>query len=236
MFLPRAMGTDAAAAVEPQKLEAVDAKGLHVDLPSPPEELRERIHSGKVRFEFYDSKVIKRPRPGETKFEYRYEYESRSKWKLITQDGQAAIQVSVRYQDIKLERTHRISLPEEMIRDDLFQKPLTLHEFDHVAISSDKRLPALLESMLIDRNALIVKVLNEEEDEFTGKPSPKDLSRISKQFVKDASDEVFNDFVEVVSIRYRELDRISNFGLEPLSSEERQRLIETTPDAIEQSR
>lgn len=214
-------------------LDAVDANGRPVDLPPPPSEIAEWIKTGKVRFEFYDPKVIRRSFAGETEFEFQYTYKSRSSWKRKDEDGKLGIEISIRYHDIELKRSHRILLPQEMIRDDLFDQRLALHEFDHVRISADPWLPALLESMMQERNAVVTKVLDEEEDEFSGKPSPQDLARISNRLVKDESDRVFSDFVAVVSIRYRELDRVSNYGLEKLSDEDRNRIILSAPTPAE---
>jgi hypothetical protein len=211
------------------EVRAVDGDGKPYPVPPPPEAIAKLIRQGNVSFEFYDPKIEPRSFAGETKFEFRYAYQSRSNWQRITQDGKAAIEVKVEYQDITLERSHRVLLPQDLLADDLFTRRLTLHEFDHVRISCDPRLPGLLKAMLIDRNAKIVQVLDENEHEFVGKPSAKDLARIGKQIVKDESDKVFNDFVSVVSIRYQELDRISNYGLKPLTPEDRDRIIEAPP-------
>jgi hypothetical protein len=210
-------------------IRAVDGDGKPYPLPAPPEEIAKLIEQGNVSFEFYDPKIVTRSFAGETKFEFRYAYQSRSNWQRVTQDGKPAIEVRIEYQDISLEREHRVLLPQEMMADDLFTRRLTLHEFDHVRISCDPRLPELLKSMLIDRNSRIVQVLDEEQHEFKDKPNPKDLARIGKQIVKDESDRVFNDFVSIVSIRYQELDRVSNYGLQPLSPEDRDRIIDSPP-------
>ncbi len=224
-------GAEGADSDQALKLSAVDGRGDAVELPQPPDVLSKRIRVGKVRFEFYDPQVVKRALAGETQFEFRYSYDSRSNWKLTKKDDQPAIEVAIRYRNIKLERSHRVLLPEEMIGDDLFQRRLTLHEFDHVAISCDDRLPVLLELMLKERNAVIGKLLNEQSDRFEGQPTTEDLTRISNQFVKTASDQVFRDFVALVAIRYRELDRVSNNGLQPLSAADRDRIIDSPPQA-----
>jgi hypothetical protein len=83
--------------------------------------------------------------------------------------------------------------------------------------------------MLKERNAVVVKWLDEEEDDFKGKPSTQDFARISKRLVQEESDRVFNDFVAVVSIRYRELDRVSEYGIVALSPEDRERIINSAP-------
>lgn len=222
-----ALASEPLAAAASVAVEAVNANGEAIALPAPPGRLAALIAAGKVRFEFYDADVAPRSAAAETHFEFRYSYKSVSNWKLVRPGGTDAVEISVRYRDVRLHRTHRMLLPDTLIREDLFEKPLTLHEFDHVAISSDPRLPALLKSMLHKRNASIVKVLNEHEDGFTGRPTLTDLSRISERAVQVASDQVFNEFVDLVGIRYRELDRASQSGLKPLSPEDRFRIIES---------
>ncbi|MGV3484684.1 MAG: hypothetical protein ACO1RT_09730 [Planctomycetaceae bacterium] len=220
-----------AAATDAKSLPAaVDAQGHAVALPSPPEPLAGLIEIGNVEFEFYNPTVTKRAFAGETKFTFRYSYDSRVRWKLVRQQDQNAIQVSVRYRNVELQRTHRVLLPEKLLGPDLFSRALTLHEFDHVAISCDARLPGVLESMLMKRNATLVKVLDESQDGFRGTPTADDLSRISKRLVQEASDRVFDDFVAIVSIRYRELDRASDSGLKPLTPEGRRRIVESPPE------
>lgn|GEM_PF-2192228 len=220
---------DASSSDVAVKVVAVDGIGNAVSLPQPPESLAEQIKAGKVRFEFYDPDVVQRKMAGETRYEFKYTYKSRSSWRRIKLDRKPAIRISIHYSQIKLERSHRVFLPEEMIQDDFFSRRLTLHEFDHVAISCDARLPALLESMLNEQNAELVEVLDEEKHEFKGSPSPQDLARISKRLVKEASDKVFDDLVSIVAIRYQELDRISENGITPLSPADRYRIIESPP-------
>ena len=209
--------------------QAIDSSGQSVDLPSPPDPLARLVEIGNVRFEFYDPRLEKPPFAGETKFEFRYTFNSRSRWKLVHRQDQYAIELSVQYRQVELQRTHRVLLPEEMIGDDLFQQRLTLHEFDHLAISCDPRLPALLESMLKTRNAKIVMTLDEAKYGFSGEPTSAELTRISKRLVQEASDRVFEDFVAIVSIRYRELDRVSDSGRKPLRTEDRERIIDAPP-------
>jgi len=214
-------------------LQAINAAGQPVDLPKPPPELGKLLETGQVTIEFYDPKVSHHSFAGETHFEYQYTYDARSDWKRKDQDGKPGIEISIRYNDIRLQLSHRILLPQEMIGEDLFERSLTLHEFDHVRISADIRLAKLLEKMLKERNAVVTKVLDEEADEFSGKPTAKDFARISKRMVKEESDRVFDDFVAVVSIRYQELDRTSNYGRMPLSQDDRLRIIESEPKPSE---
>jgi hypothetical protein len=204
-------------------IHATDRDGSPLQLPLPPPDTLKQILMGNARFEFYDAKSSAREFAGETKFEFRYTYRTQSRWRLIEQEGKPALQISITYHNVKLFRSHRILLPEELLGDDWFNRTLTQHEFDHLAISSDSRLPALLVSMLTKRNSTITEPLDSYSSEAP--PSREELSRISSQVVAESSDKVFNDFVGLVSIRYRELDRITSHGRSPLSSAGREQLI-----------
>ena len=210
---------------------AVDGNGSIVTLPDPPEAISALIQSGNVRFEFYDPKVVVRSFDGETEFEFRYEYKSRSAWKRKEVDGKPGIEVGIQYEEVKLAQSHRILLPDSLIGDGVFKRQLTLHEFDHVRISSDPRWGPLLQTMLKSRNSVMTKAFDEDEDEIKGRGTPQELNRITNQMVKEASDAVFNELIELVRIRYRELDRVSRYGLETMSKEDRQRIVEAAPKA-----
>jgi len=207
--------------------------GRPVELPSPPAEFLELASRANLKIEFYDPKVIQRSFAGETAFEFQYTYDSRSSWKRKQVDSKPAIEVSVKYENIKIQRTHKMTLPQILIGDEIYSHHLTRHEFDHVRLSTDPRLDPLLTTMLTERNSKITKTLDPDEDEYIGRPTAKDFQRISKAMVADASDKVFNDWVAIVSMRYRELDRVSDYGRDELSSGDRARIFEQLHTAPE---
>ncbi len=213
-------------ASQKSKLEAKDASGDEVPLPEPPEDLAVWIRSGEVRFEFYSPGNKPRSFDGETQFEYRYDYRCRSDWKQTRVDGKPGLEIHVSYSDVKLEMKHLILLPQKMIHN-VFDQPLTRHEFDHVRISAQPDLEKVLRSMLVRRNSTIRHVLDADSDEFKGTPTEADLERISQAVISNQSNLVFEDFAELIKIRYRELDRISRYGIEPLSDEDRKRIIDS---------
>ncbi len=212
---------------------ATDANVDPIELPEPNAEIAKLINRGNVKFTFYDPEILHRKFAGETQFEFRYSYKTHSRWKQIQRDGSPMLEIKVQYDQVSLQREHVISLPQEMIGSELFDQRLTLHEFDHVRISADERLPKLLESMLVERNGLIVHLLNPPDEPENAVARDRRLSRLSRRIVKDASDRVFDQFVEIVHIRYRELDRLSNYGLQPLSREDRNQVIDSQPAAAE---
>lgn len=211
---------------QPLTLEAKDASGNAVELPTPPEELAGWIRKGDVRFEFYQPGERPRSFDGETKFQYRYDYRCRSDWKQTTVDGKPGLEIRVSYSDVKLEVSHLVLLPQKML-DQVFDRPLTKHEFDHVRISAQPGLEKVLRSMLVRRNATIKHVLDAEADGFKGALTDTSLERICQAVISKQSDLVFEDFTELIKIRYRELDRVSRYGIEALSAEDRKQIIES---------
>jgi hypothetical protein len=48
---------------------------------------------------------------------------------------------------------------------------------------------------------------------------------MSRNAVRDATSKVFEDFVSLVRIRYKELDQVTRHGIVPLPAEARLRLL-----------
>ncbi len=205
-------------------IQAIDAQGRPLELPEPPDELKRWIRLANVRFEFYDPAKSPRSFDGETKFDYRYDYRCRSDWKRVMIEGQPGIEVKVKYSAVTLEVSHVVLLPQAMSADPFSQR-LMLHEFDHVKISGQPGLDKTLREMLVRRNAVIRQVLDSERDGFEGRPTDEQMKDIGRRLISERSNQVFEDFVELVKIRYRELDRVSRYGIQELSPTDRQRIV-----------
>jgi len=204
-------------------------------LPAAPEPIAQLIAAGKVEFDFYDESRQQYDFAGETTFNFRYHYRCRTKYRIIeSPPGDAAaaktseaelnalprsIEVSVEYVELALEHSHRMRLPSRLIGNDFFQTPLVVHEFDHVAISSDRRLQSRLAAMLQERNRVILAPL------ATAASTHEEYSELARQVARQRTQRVFDDFVALTKIRYQELDRLTAHGLEPLLPADRTRLL-----------
>jgi hypothetical protein len=167
-------------------------------------------------------------------------------------DQPSQLEVRLAYELIDLSVSHRMRLPESVVNTAVFDHPLVRHEFDHVAISADPGLRSRLAAMLKRRNSVIIEQLDAwpgrlaappsdtaEVDQSNKLPKPPILDEpeeqlgqqrrryeaIANSIASRETKRVFADFIESVAIRYRELDRVTLHGTEPLSDEERVRLI-----------
>jgi hypothetical protein len=68
------------------------------------------------------------------------------------------VRLSVRFFDLRTDLVHRILLSEKYRPPQPWVSPLLQHEFDHVAISSDPRLLALIQSLADERQQWTVEV------------------------------------------------------------------------------
>ena len=93
--------------------------------------------------------------------------------------------------------------------DRFWQDKLVLHELDHVTLSSDPRLVARFKEMLAENNVIV------EELSSNGVVN----SRVINRLVDRRTEQVFSQLNELVAIRYQELDRLTNHGVEPIPAE-----------------
>jgi hypothetical protein len=212
-----------------------DSESLTARLPAPPEAIAKLIAGGAVVFDFYDEKQNEYAFAGETTFDFHYEYRCRTRYRIIddsesqsagdrvSEDASGrALEVTLDYEDVVLKISHRMRLPSRLVDERFFDQQLVKHEFDHVAISADPRLPALLVKMLSDRNSKVVIPLSQAENESRDRLM---YANISRKTASEATTKVFEDFVSLVRIRYKELDQVTRHGIVPLPAETRLRLL-----------
>ncbi len=192
------------------------------ELSEPPERIAKLIEQGKVSM-FYGRKpwreiVAARDRIGvsgrrlrllaETKFELDYNYRSRSSWRI--REGQKReLRVSVRYTEANLKYEHKIWFRHRPRTDGFWDDSLVLHEFDHVKISTKTILGEKFVQKL--RASPVFTVTIGDDD------------RVDNAFVRKLIDkrvkDVFDEMVDLISIRYKELDRITDHGQRPIPAE-----------------
>jgi hypothetical protein len=179
------------------------------DLPEPPAEIRELIEAGQVTLEAGEREASQTPQTGpritaETNYRITYNYKTRSRWKVDSQNRRVVI--TVRFRDIEWQPTHRIWFQKRPDTEDFWSNRLVLHEFDHVRISSDHRVAERFEQLLRSKGSI------------TQSLSVDDI--VDRAFVDRLVDEhvveMFSEISDLVSIRYKELDRVTSHGLNPL--------------------
>lgn len=182
------------------------------DLPAPPAEIRELLKAGQVAFESGRREADPDPRNGpritaETHFRIAYNYNARSRWRVDSQ--RRRIMITVRFSDLKWQPIHRIWFEDRPPAEDFWTNRLVLHEFDHVRISTDPRVAKRFEQMLRNRGSIAQSL------------SAGDV--VNRDFVNRLVDEhvaaTVAEVSDLISIRYRELDRLTNHGLDPLPAD-----------------
>lgn len=174
------------------------------DLPVVPTALEALIKSADVTLETGDGDRRDPKLAAETHYQIKYSYSSRATWR-IDPSGEN-LRISVRYLNIKWQPTHRVWFRRVPPTDGFWSNRLVLHEFDHVRISSDPRFARNFEKKLRDNLVLRRK-------------TPADR-RVDRRYVDELVNKhvkgVFQEVSDLVAIRYKELDRITNHGRQPL--------------------
>lgn len=184
------------------------------ELPMAPKHLAELIQQGRVRLfvgERKPSADSGTGNPGSsmaaiTHFDIGFDYQSRSRWTVRPLRGKRLLTINVTYSQISMKRSHEIWFRERPESNEFWENRLVLHEFDHVRLSSDPTLDKTFMRKLRDS-----KTITEEVRAGT---------RVSESYVRDVIDrqvkKEFAEMIDLVDIRYKELDRQTSHGRQPL--------------------
>ena len=190
------------------------------ELAAPPAEVQSLIDRGKVTF-FYGRKPWQeireaRERIGvtgrgkrlmaETKFAVNYSYKSRSRWRTFYDGDKRKLRISIYFREASLVHDHKIWFRYRPYTNGFWDDELVQHEFDHVRISTHSMIEKRFLEKLREDNVLV-------------RPIDKDTT-VNEGFVRKLVDDhvesVFNQMVELVSVRYKELDRQTDHGQKPI--------------------
>ena len=177
------------------------------DLPDPPAAIAELIESGRVTFQSGRRMVSRARTPpqivAETEYRIAYNYSAHSRWR-INSGGELVIQV--RYSRITWEPRHTIWFRDRPANESFWSDRLVLHEFDHVRISNDRRFKRQFEQLLRSQKVLTPTIER-------GRPVDRAyVDRLVDQHVGA----VFSNIADLISIRYKELDRLTLHGRRPI--------------------
>lgn len=173
------------------------------DLPAPPSDLRDLVRRANLTFVFYDADQYRRKYPGETRFSVRYRIDANFRWKLQRVRGRRwVLLITPELGELNLAGAHRILLPAEYASDDLYSKGLTRHELDHVRISSDPRYAKRF-----------ARRVREELRKIEVPSHPRENhDQRSQEEVQKRVEQIFRETLELMRIRYQELDRVTDHG------------------------
>lgn len=175
-------------------------------LPEPPDAIRELMQRANVKLYFYDSGKYPRQYAGETRFSTNYESKMNYRWRLIRiAGGKRQLVIRTNFRDVRFTDEHRMLIPIRFADADLYHHRLVLHEFDHVRISADQRFQRLFERLLRAELGLIRIDLDENL-------SKRELDSLADKTVKEKTAAVFQRMIDLIEIRYVELDRLTRHG------------------------
>ncbi len=152
---------------------------------------------------------------GETRFTFRYHYDSRATWQNTPRnsrdpEGESMMLLRVTFRAVKLNSSHIIWLRQPKSPDRFWDDPVVQHEFDHVRISSDPRI----EDLFL-KSAQSMKLMRVPSSQLRGS-SGRIHSQSVQAFIESQMKSALTDASDYANIRYKELDRLTEHGMKPL--------------------
>ncbi|MEO1527897.1 MAG: hypothetical protein AAFX06_20895 [Planctomycetota bacterium] len=182
------------------------------DLPEPPKEIARLIDSGEVTFATGgEPQLDARGFPsginivGETRFDSKYHYNSNAQWNV----NGSSVEIKVRFRSLRLVTKHVVWLKEVPGPEAFWTDRVVLHEFDHVRISTDKRIESQFFKEVRKLSSFVVPASRVVTN---GRVDNAKIQRAIRERVKES----FERISDYVRIRYRELDRVTRHGLLPI--------------------
>jgi hypothetical protein len=123
---------------------------LAEETPAAPADIQAMIDAGQVKLAFYNPQTNPRRFLGETKYDYNFRHSFQADYEPVLVKGKTtSIKARLKNVTVTAKHTHTMHLPESRRGPGLWDDTLTLHEFDHVALSIDPRIKKLLEAVLL---------------------------------------------------------------------------------------
>ncbi len=190
------------------------------DLPSPPKELADLIKKGAVEFctgrvswsemsQAQERPTVAGPHlrlAAETKAEMRFDYRSRTRWKQRSENKKTILSVTVRFSNDELTAKHTIWFRHPPSAERFWDDKIVQHEFDHVRLSMHPMINQLFKQKIKAATAFRYELKDDE------RVSEALVNRLVQQRVRAAIAEIS----DLIDIRYKELDRVSRHGLQPI--------------------
>lgn len=194
-------------ATTPLAQRNADATPIDCDeLPEPPAWIAELMRRGDVALVHGppdDPRRIsgKRVTAAETAYEIEFDFRLRLRWRI----DEDAIEVFIDDIDFQWQPVHTIWFRQLPAAESFWNERLVLHELDHVAISSHRSIRDTFQRRAGQLSPL--------EGEVRAEETPRQAAgRIAREAVKALFDDVSN----LAKIRYVELDRQTDHGLQPI--------------------
>ena len=236
-----------APAVRAEDAEAPKVRELKLsDLPPVPKDLKELVEANELTFRIGgprpslmdQSRSTGSPNrrfDAENEFRLSYSFGSRCQWKPVanpsTPNSIKQLAIQVRFDRIRTSLKHQIWLRRMPDEPGFWDSPLVRHEFDHVRISSDPRLVELFRKSVLkhermeltraESEPLIALAYRKWNASWLGRGTWLSYldNEDAKAWVKTAVQAEFDGLVEMIGIRYAELDRVTDHGRRSVPTE-----------------
>jgi len=176
--------------------------------PPAPADMQAMLDAGDVEIVFYDP--VKNPRKflGETKYDYFFRHSFQAEYEPV-RVGNRTTAARIRLSKISVTATHKhkIFLPESRRGPRLWSDTLTRHEFDHVSLSIDPRIEALLQAVF--QQVSQVKVPLPAGQELTGAWINQEVDKL----LSARGQSVY----AIVSYNNKQLDQLTEHGTKPIA-------------------
>ena len=130
-------------------------------------------------------------------------------WRTLSEGGSRTVRISVHFTKVKLTSKHQIWFLRHPGEKGFWDDRIVRHEFDHVRLST-----------LPNYSAQFAK--NLRKNRYITRPVESGM-QVNERFIRRLVDEhvkqEFEEVVDLVTIRYRELDRETRHGISPLPDE-----------------
>lgn len=187
------------------------------ELPEAPEEIQRLLARTPVVFEIGDERPSwARSGPGgryhlaaETKYDFQHKFASRCRWDGAQSRRRAGVLLKVTFRNVRFDLKHRIWLRRMPAAEGFWRDQLVLHELDHFRISSDPRHEREFRKLLSAIQSGGISVPGQ----------PQLTTRIVDQLVNQKINDRFSQILELVAIRYKQLDYETSSGRRPVPAE-----------------
>ena len=191
------------------------------DLPAPPAELKRLIETGSVTFQTGAAKEeTDRRDPGtnieptrkyaaETHYRIRFDYDAQISWRIIARRKE--VRITAKLRRFGWQPSHTVWFRDRPETKDFWSNPLVLHEFDHVRLSTDPRMKARFEQLLNEPIVIRHQLASEEIIN----------QQLARRLVDEHLQGMQQEVLELIGIRYRELDQATSHGGAPLTEDSR---------------
>jgi hypothetical protein len=149
---------------------------------------------------------------GETRMAVQYQLDFTYRWKIEGTGRRRILVVDLTHRPTQFTFYHQVLLPIDMATESLYQRPLVQHELDHVRIATDPRYRNLFDQWLQADTATLKLELDRRATE-------RDFPQLIQEAVQEQARERFQRMLQLLQVRNRELDRLTQHGQQPLPAD-----------------